>query len=221
MNKYLKFFWRLNFKTIYFNFKYLKFKQAVWFPFLISRKVYLKKVKGKVILECPVRTGLVQFGYGDVGIFDKKLSRSIWEVSGTVIFRGKSNLGHGSKISVANTGTLILGDGFKISAETSIYASSRVEFGNNCLLSWEILIMDTDFHKILNGHGEIINHPEPIIIGNKVWIGCRSLILKGAKIPDNCIIAANTIVRRVLEKENCIYGGYRAKCLKEDISWKP
>jgi acetyltransferase-like isoleucine patch superfamily enzyme len=221
MNRYVKFFWLLNFKTIYFNFKYLKFRQAIRFPFLLSRHVYLEKVSGKVILECPVRTGLILFGYGSVGIFDHKFSRSIWEVSGTVIFRGKAEMGHGSKISVTAAGLLILGDGFKISAETTIFASSKVQIGNNCLLSWDILIMDTDFHKIMNEQGQIINKPEPIYIGDKTWIACRSLILKGAVIPANCIIAANSIVNRALEKEKCLYGGFRAKCLKENVTWKP
>ena len=62
---------------------------------------------GKIIIDCPISTGLIQFGYGNVGVFDNKKSRSIWEVSGTVIFKGKCNIGHGSKISVGDCGKLI------------------------------------------------------------------------------------------------------------------
>ncbi len=170
---------------------------------------------------CAIRTGLIQFGYGNVGIFDNKKSRSIWEVSGTVIFKGRCNIGHGSKISVGNYGRLILGKNFIISAETSIVTFTEIEFGNNCLLSWDILVVDTDFHKIKDEFGNIINKPKPIIIGDRVWIGCRCLILKGTVIPNSCVIGADSIVNRELEKESCLYVGGPCKMVKENISWEP
>jgi len=221
MKKYLRFLLRLNFKTIYFNLKYLPFRQAIKLPILVSNKVYLRVTSGKLIIDCPIRTGLIQLGYGNVGIFDNKKSRSIWEVSGTVIFKGKCNIGHGSKISVGSSGKLILGENFVTTAETSIVAFSEIQFGNNCLLSWDILVMDTDFHKLRDELGNIINMPKPIIIGDKVWIGCRCLVLKGTIIPNNCVIGADSIVSKVLEKDNCLYVGSPCKMVKENISWEP
>jgi acetyltransferase-like isoleucine patch superfamily enzyme len=177
------------------------------------------KTGGNIIFDCPIKTGMINIGYGEVGIFDKKVSRSIWQVSGTVIFKGKVHIGHGSKLSVG--GTLILGNNFVITAESSIVASNKVEFGENCLLSWDILIMDTDFHKIKDSSDNVINAPTPITIGNKVWIGCRCLILKRATIPDNSIIGANSLISKRLKKENAIYAGQPARVLKEDITWTP
>lgn len=72
MSNFIKFFQRINLKTIYFNLKYLPFKQAVKLPILVSNKVYLKSLLGKIIIECPISTGLIQIGYGEVGIFDNK-----------------------------------------------------------------------------------------------------------------------------------------------------
>lgn len=220
MKRYINFLLKLNFKTLYFNLKYLPFKQAIKLPILIANQVYLKKISGNVILDCTVRTGLIQIGYGDVGIFDRKKSRSIWEVNGTVVFKGKCKIGHGSKITVGANGELILGSNFTINAESSIVAFSKVQFGSNCLLSWEILIMDTDFHKLKDEVGNVLNEPSPIIIGDKVWIGCRCLILKGAVIPNNCVIGANSLLNRVLEKENSLYVGSPCKIQKENISWE-
>ena len=220
MKKYLKLLSKINFKTIYFNLKYLPFRQAIKLPILISNKVYLRVTSGRLIIDSPIRTGLIHFGYGNVGIFDNKKSRSIWEVSGTIIFKGRCNIGHGSKISVWSNGKLIIGDNFTITAETSIVAFSEISFGNNCLLSWDILVMDTDFHKIKDESGSIINNPRPIFIGDKVWIGCRSLVLKGTIIPNNCIIGANSTVTKVLDKVNCLYAGTPVKIVKENISWE-
>lgn len=220
MGKYIRFIKKINFKTIYFNFKYLPFKQAIKIPVLVSKKVYFKVISGRIIIDCPIETGLIQIGYGYVGIFDEKKSRSIWEVSGTVIFKGKCNIGHGSKITVGKNGTLEFGKNFIITAESSIVAFKEVKFGNDCLLSWDILVIDTDFHKLKDENGNIINEPKPIIIGNKVWIGCRCLALKGTYIPNNCVIGADSIVNRVLEKDSCLYVGSPCKLNKENISWE-
>ncbi|POY34977.1 hypothetical protein C3K47_17490 [Solitalea longa] len=218
--KILKKLNKVTLKSIYFNFKYLSLKQAVKLPFLISNKVYLLKAKGKVLIEGEIKPGMIEIGYGNVGIFDKKKSRSIWDVEGIVLFKGKANIGHGSKISVGENGTLIMGENFKISAESTIISSKKIEFGNACLLSWDVLIMDTDFHKIKDDNNLILNSDEEIRIGNNVWIGCRSLILKGSIISNNSVIAANTIVKKKINRENIVIGGNPIRILKDNITWE-
>lgn len=220
MKKYFKFLQMINLKTIYFNLKYLPLKQAVKIPILVSNKVFLKTVSGKLLIDCPIEPGIIKIGYGDVGIFDKEKSRTIWQVSGTVIFKGKCNIGHGTKISVGGTGKLTIGENFVITAETTIVTYSEIKIGNNCLFSWDILIMDTDFHKLKNESGTIINKPTPINISDNVWIGCRCLVLKGAQIPTNSVIGANSIVGKILDKENCLYVGSTCKIVKENITWE-
>lgn len=220
MRKAFKYLRLLNWNTIFFNFKYLSFKDAIRLPIFLSRNVYLRTVSGRIIFECPVHLGIIKIGYGNVGIFDDKASRSIWDVSGTVIFQGRANMGHGSKISVGKNGQLIFGDDFRITAESSIVAFSKIQFGKGCLLSWEILIMDTDFHKIMNLEGSVTNNPEPIIFGDNVWVGCRSVILKGAIIPENCIIGAVSFVNKELDESNSLYGGTPLRCLQKNIRWE-
>jgi len=209
----------LNLKTIYFNLKYFPIKEALKFPVLVSKNVLLKKVSGRIHFDCPIRYGLIQIGYGNVGIFDKKMSRTIWDVCGNVTFCGYGTIGHGSKIMVASEGELIFGGKLKISAEVSFIVFKKIQIGYNCYMAWETLLMDTDFHKIKNESGEIINKPKPIIIGDYVWIGCKCVVLKGAVIPNNTVIALNSLVNKELTKENCLYAGSPVKCVKENISW--
>lgn len=80
--------------------------------------------------------------------------------------------------------------------------------------------MDTDSHTILDMQKNKINENKEIIIGDHVWIGCRSIILKGTKIPDNSIIGAGSLVTKELQNENTIFTGNPIKAIKSDISWQ-
>jgi acetyltransferase-like isoleucine patch superfamily enzyme len=212
-------FSHINLKTIRFNFRHFPFAIAKRLPVFISRSVVLKDISGSIGIEGQISTGMIKVGYGDVGIFDKKKSRTVWEVRGTVQFKGRAFIGHGSKISVGEKGYLTIGNNFSITAETAIVCFHRINIGDNCLFSWEILMMDTDFHKILDLNQRLINADTPITIGNNVWIGARSTILKGAQLPNDSIVAANSTVTRKVEQANCIYGGEPLRILKENISW--
>lgn len=210
----------INLNTLRFNFHYFSFSDALKFRVLVSGNVSLKKLGGKVILNNPsLKTGQITIGYGDVGIFDKKFSRTIWQVDGTVTFNGTAAIGHGSKLSVQKDAILSLGKNLKISAETSIIAAHRVEIGDDCLIAWDVLIMDTDLHFITDFDNAIKNAPQPVVIGSKVWIGCRCLILKGANVAANSVIAANSTVSKPLLDEHTVYGGNNHAKLKSNINW--
>ena len=219
MKKYIKFFKRVNLKSLYFNLKYLPLKDAIKFPFLISKNVFFLETNGTIKIDATIKTGMIQIGYGEVGIFDMERSRSIWQVSGKVTFKGNANIGHGTKISVGENAHLELGDKFTVTAESEIVAQKNIKFGDNVLISWDCLIMDTDFHKIYDRSGEVINSPEPIIIGQKVWIGCRNVILKGSKISEGSIIGANSFLSKDISSQSGIFAGNPIRFIKGNITW--
>ncbi|MDQ1089043.1 acyltransferase [Siphonobacter sp. SORGH_AS_1065] len=220
MKRYLNILSNINLQTIRFNFKYFPFKQAIRFPIYVAPQVHFNHLAGQVSIEGHLWPGKIKIGYGEIGIFDKQKSRSIWQVSGNVVFKGACNIGHGSKISVGDDGTLIFGDNFTITAETSLICYRKIEFGANCVLSWEILMMDTDLHTIKNSQGEVINYPKPIRVGDNVWIGCRSTILKGSTVSNDSIIAAGSLVTKPLEGTKAIFGGSPVRILKENVRWE-
>lgn len=220
IKKYIKIILKLNINTLIFNFKYFKFKDALKLPVLISRNVILKKLQGSVVINAKIEYGLINIGFGEVGIFDKKRSKTIWELSGNVIFNGIANIGHGSKISVGLNGIIQFGSNFRITAESSIVSHKKIVFGDNCLLSWNVLIMDTDFHLIRDVNCHIQNEPREINIGNNVWIGCRCLLLKGISIPSGCVIAANSTITKSYSVSNQIIGGPAGAILKDNVYWE-
>lgn len=209
-------------KTLYFNLKYFPLKVAVRLPFLIYHRTDLYKMHGKIIFKTTPQLGLVKIGPHGLGTQDIKYSRTMWEVSGTLIVNGKASIGRGSRISIGKNAVLELGNNFVITGRSSIISQKEVTFGNDCLLSWDILIMDTDFHRIMNENDEIVNHPRPIHIGNHVWIGCRNTILKGVNIADNVIVSANSTITKDIVENNCAVGGLGkdAIILKRNLNWE-
>ena len=51
-------------------------------------------------------------------------------------------------------------------------------------------------------------------IGNNVWLGANVIILPGTIIEDNCIIAAGSVVNKLIES-NSVYAGAPAKKIKD------
>jgi acetyltransferase-like isoleucine patch superfamily enzyme len=221
----MKIFWllkRLNSKSILFNLKYLPVKDALRFPFFIAKDTKLKiKYGAQIKLKCGKKyPGMIRIGYEKVGIFDRTSSRTVFEIKGNIEFMGSAFLGLGSKISVQDGATLELGNNFIITAQSTIICGHHISFGQNCLLSWDITIMDTDFHKIMDKDDKVINNPKEIIIGDKVWIGFGAKILKGSVIGDNNVIAANSLINSIFSSENSVIGGNPSRILREDISWE-
>jgi acetyltransferase-like isoleucine patch superfamily enzyme len=127
---------------------------------------------------------------------------------------------HGCKINVGENGQLIFGENFNMSTECALVAEKKITIGNNSGISWESLVMDTDFHHIFDENGQVFNHPKEVVIGDNVWVGCRCTILKGANLPNGSIIAAGSLVTKKLVGEKSIFGGNPMRVLKENITWK-
>ena len=208
-------------KTLIFNFRYLKPTQAIKLPILIFNNTLLYKLKGRIIINTTLKTGLVKIGPHNVGTKDVRSARTIWECYGDIVINGKTTIGSGSSISIGKNAILTLGKDFSITGNSSIICQKEITFGDNCLLSWDIQILDSDFHKIYDIEGNHINKPKPIVIGNKCWIGARCTILKGVNINDNTIIAANSTITKSFEEKDIIIGNNNnSHVIKKNIKWE-
>jgi len=205
-------------KTILFNVWYLPWRQAIRLPILVSRNVWLRQIRGEVLLPRSLPTASVRIGFGDIGIFDRKRSRSIWEVRGRVFFGGRCAIGHGCKVSAS--GDLYFGEGVALTAESTIVAKKSVRIGNNTLISWDVLIMDSDLHHMTDAAGNVGNPQSAVVVGDGVWLGCRSLVLKGVSIPDGCVVAAGSVVSRTTLQEHSLLAGSPAKVVKDGVYWR-
>lgn len=205
-------------RTLRFNIKYFGFSSLKKMPVVVSKYVRLSAMNGTIDLDWKnMHTGCIRIGFPIVGIFDKRLEKTIWDNNGVVEFKGTAFIGCGTRI--ANMGKLVFGENTSITANTSIICKQNINIGNDCLFSWDILIMDTDFHNISDKNGNVINEDRAINIEDHCWVGCRSTVLKGASIPKNSVIAAGSIVSTKMNEENAIYKSF-GEVLRSEISWR-
>jgi len=83
----------------------------------------------------------------------------------------------------------------------------------------EIEFRTGDSHSIIdNETKKRINMAQNIEVGNHVWIGARSIILKGVSIGNNSIIGTNSIVTKNIPSHS-VAAGIPAKVVKNNIDW--
>ena len=116
----------------------------------------------------------------------------------------------GVRLEIGPKGTLLIGNGTYLNRNTLIVCEDRVEIGRNCKIAWDVNIMDSDLHPI--DDSPIVN--KPVRIEDHVWIGCRSIILKGVTIGHGAVVAAGSIVTKNIPPRT-VYGGSPAKLIAE------
>lgn len=207
-------------KSLFFCFRVLPFYQAVRIPIVIRYNVVIRNV-GHISIKGPLEFGQCRLGFGTIGIIDKSKERTIWDVAGSVCFAGRVSIGPGSRIVVSNEGVLTFGDSFINTARICVICYKKISFGYQVLISWDALIMDTDFHYIgmCDKMDNLIREKE-IFIGNHVWIGCRTTILKGTFVPENSVVASNAVVTKKFMEKSILLAGNPAQIVKREIEWK-
>lgn len=205
-------------KTIVFNFYYLGL-EGIKFPFILSYKVKINRMKGIVKLDAPQKKfGMIKLGFPLGKTYDNGRYSFVWANAGVIVFQGTAGIRNGA--TIANYGLLTIGNEFHVSATAKIICYKKITFGSDVLIGWNTEIIDGDAHKIIDDFGERKNSDREIKIGNHVWIGANSKIMKGACIGDNSIIASNTILLSNIDLNGVIVGDLPNRILKQNINWK-
>lgn len=128
---------------------------------------------------------------------------------GSLIFKGNCLIGNESVIYI-RSGSIILGKDFGASSSKFI-CTDCIQFGDNCKIGISNMFMDSDFHSIIDLISQRYVKPSmPIIIGNNNFFGYQSLIMKGTKTADNCIISAYSVLNKKYLTPNAIIGNVQA-----------
>ena len=120
---------------------------------------------------------------------------------------------YGADIILFKNAHLVLGKNSFINSDCKIRCHKEIIIGEDCAVSHDFTIMDSDAHE-LNGS----RNTNPIHIGNHVWIGTRVTILNGVSVGDGAVIAAGALVTKDVPPRTLV-GGVPARVLKENVEW--
>jgi acetyltransferase-like isoleucine patch superfamily enzyme len=96
----------------------------------------------------------------------------------------------------------------------------NITIGSNCMISYDVAVRTSDAHSVVSADSlKRINPAQDVVIGNHVWLAAHTLIQKGAKIGDGCIVGARSVVTKVFDEPNCVLAGVPAKVLKTNTTW--
>lgn len=112
-------------------------------------------------------------------------------------------------------GEFVLGARSYVGAETEIRITTSVVIGDDVMIAWGCTLMDTDMHALrfderakdvlIEGRQRGLTHADkdwsvvrcaPIRVGDKAWIGMRSIVLPGVTLGEGCIVGAGSVVTK-------------------------
>lgn len=106
-------------------------------------------------------------------------------------------------------------------SQTALVAHEKILIGDNVKIGGGVCIYDTDFHaldpqvRMDPSEDHKFKKKESVIIGDNVFIGAHSTILKGVTIEENAVIGACSLVSRDVPA-NEIWAGNPAKFIKKN-----
>lgn len=110
-------------------------------------------------------------------------------------------------------GELYIGSYVLMSPGINIRCAKKITIGKSAMIASDVSITDSDWHGIYD-RTDYVASPKEVVIEENVWIGERSLILKGSKIGKNSIIGAGSVVTGEIPP-NSVYAGNPAKFIKQ------
>ncbi|MET4322919.1 acyltransferase [Bradyrhizobium sp. RT5a] len=188
----------------------------------------LKHGQGLRVLVFPQATlavkGRLEVGKGAVFLFNEPWPFSGAEPGSLVIMRnatvrltgGNFAIKSGAFVEVKDGALLELHGGGYASRNLQIECRSRITIGAGAAIGPDVIIRDNDGHQLTNANHDTVSH---VRIGENVWLGARSTILKGVTIGSGSIIAAGALVVDDVP-ENSLVGGVPAKVIRNNVSWK-
>ena len=189
-------------KSLYYSIRY---KGLI----LASRKVKIKSAsRAKIIIP---RGKVIQIGLDYDSTIDNV--NIILKKEAVISFLGSASIKKGVQISLDSNSFLSVGDKTYINERSRLLIYNKCTIGNNCAISWDVTITDSNVHQLNNNAstGEVF-------IGDNVWVGFGVSILKNSKIERGSVISAGSLVNNQFD-ERKLLAGNPAKVIKENIYW--
>jgi acetyltransferase-like isoleucine patch superfamily enzyme len=165
-----------------------------------------------------IKLGLARFGPA----LNARIQLRSVELGGPrVTLRGRAVISNGGRMTMGDRvrlvstvatlelatlpgGHLEIGNNVFINYGCSLASTNHVKIGNDCLIGSHVMIMDCDFHQVEDKSWDTTG--VPIIIEDRVWIGNRSIVLKGVRIGHDAVVAAGSVVTHDVPPRTVVAG---------------
>lgn len=116
---------------------------------------------------------------------------------------------------IGKSGNIEIGEGTFLNTEIRFGCpQEKVKIGDNCHIASRVCFETVSHglkYDLEKGRGA---YSKPIIVKDRVWIGCGAIILQGVTIGEEAVVAAGAVVTKDVPPRT-IYGGVPAKLIKE------
>jgi acetyltransferase-like isoleucine patch superfamily enzyme len=139
--------------------------------------------------------------------------------NGTIQIGKRTTIWPGVKFSVISKqpekpARLTIGKHSSVGDRTQIHCCNNITIGDKVLISWGVNILENYYHSTSDNAVK----SAPIIIENKVWIGCNAIILAGVTIGKGSVVAAGAVVTKDVPPGKLVAGN-PAEIIRETEPW--
>lgn len=124
---------------------------------------------------------------------------------GCISIGNKCGMRRNCEITVSENGKITLGDHVFLNRGCVIAAHDEIIIGSGTRFGPGVMVFDHDYD-YKNSEPEARNHhvSAQIIIGENVWIGAGTVILRGTTIGDNSVVGAGCVIKGKFQNDQLI-----------------
>lgn len=107
-----------------------------------------------------------------------------------------------------------------VQGSLQLHEPTTMTVGEDCMISSQVFLAVSDMHPVFDrATGDRVNPGGSVSVGDHVWLGLRTMVLKGAAIGSGSVTAAGSIVSGVVPP-HVIVAGAPARVVRQNIEWR-
>lgn len=107
-------------------------------------------------------------------------------------------------IAAMNGGNITIGEKCFFNNGCMIVSKDRITIGERTSFGPNVVVYDHDHSTNRLEEADDCYKTSPVEIGKRVWIGANTVILRGTRIGDNCVIGAGSVIKGVYEPNTIV-----------------
>lgn len=108
---------------------------------------------------------------------------------------------------------------FYMNTRSTLIATKQIMIGEDVWMGRNVVIYDSDFHRMLDSNGNIKNQAKDVVIGDHVWLTNQIMVQKGTNIGTGTVVSPFTCLRGDIPQSVLVVNGMKTTIAREEIHW--